>query len=70
MIILKNTSIWNDIEREKYSSLNENKNVDVLIIGGGITGINALYNLKDTNLDIILVEQNTICSSVTSRSTK
>ncbi len=66
---MKNISIWNDIERKKYPILNENKNVDILIIGGGITGINALYNLKNTNLNVILVEQNEIASSVTSRST-
>lgn len=66
---MKNISIWNDIKREEYPTLNENKNIDVLIIGGGITGINTLYNLKDTKLDVVLVEQSRICSSVTSNST-
>lgn len=66
---MKNISIWNDIQRKKYKSLYEDKNVDVLIIGGGITGVNTLYNLKDTNLNIILVEQGRICFSTTSNST-
>ncbi len=66
---MKNISIWNNIKRKKYKSLNEDKEVDVLIIGGGITGINTLYNLKSTNLDVILVEQGRICSSITSNST-
>lgn len=66
---MKNISIWNDTIRKKYPSLNENKNVDVLIIGGGITGINTLYNLKNTNLNTILLEQNRISCSITSKST-
>lgn len=66
---MKNNSIWNDIERKRYPRLSENKEIDVLIIGGGITGVNALYNLKSTNLNTMLVEQNVICSSTTSRST-
>lgn len=66
---MKNISIWNNIKRKKYKSLNEDKEVDVLIIGGGITGINTLYNLKSTNLDVMLVEQGRICSSITSNST-
>ena len=66
---MKTISIWDDIERKEYPSLNENKSVDVLIIGGGITGINTLYNLRETNLNVILVEQNRIASSITSRST-
>ena len=69
MIIIINISIWNDIKRRNYPTLNENKSVDVLIIGGGITGINTLYNLKNTNLSTILVEQSKIASSVTANST-
>ena len=67
---MKNISIWEDIKLIKeYPTLNENKNVDVLIIGGGITGISTLYNLKNSNLNIMLVEQNKIGRSVTSKST-
>lgn len=66
---MKNISIWNDIKRKKYPVLNENKNVDILIIGGGITGINCLYNLKNNGLNAMLVEQNRICSSITFNST-
>lgn len=66
---MKNISIWKNIKKLNYPTLNENKNVDVLIIGGGLTGVSTLYHLKSTNLKVMLVEQNEICSSTTSNST-
>lgn len=67
---MKNISIWQDnIKTKKYPVLNENKECDVLIIGGGITGISTLYHLRDTNLNVMLVEQNKIGMSTTARST-
>ncbi len=67
---MKNISIWSDIKREKeYDKLKNDILVDVLIIGGGITGINTLYQLRNSNLDVCLVEKNRICEGVTSRTT-
>lgn len=67
---MKEISIWKDTVNEtNYQKLNEDKKVDVLIIGGGITGISTLYNLKDSNLKVILVEQNRLGMSVTGNST-
>ena len=68
-IIMKNISIWNNIKRKEYPTLKENTEVDVLIIGGGLSGISALYHLKNTNLNVMLVEQNKLVSSTTSNST-
>ena len=43
---MKNISIWNDINKEiKYNKLDKNIDVDVCVIGGGITGISTIYNL-------------------------
>ena len=42
---------------------------DVLIIGGGITGISTAYHLIDSGLKVCLVEKNLIGSGVTSRTT-
>ena len=65
-----NKSIWTDIEDVFIcDELNENLDVDVLIIGGGITGISTLYHLKDSNLKVCLVEKNTIGSGITSKTT-
>ena len=66
---MKNISIWKESVGKSYPSLNSNKEVDVLIIGGGITGVNTLYRLKDLNLKVILVEQNKIGLSTSGNNT-
>ena len=67
---MKNISIWKDTVKEKeYPELNKNKEVDVLIIGGGITGVSTLYNLRNTNLKVMLVEQNKIGMSTSANNT-
>ena len=67
---MKNYSIWQDINNEfVFPKVNNDMEVDVLIIGGGITGISSLYQLKDSKLKVILIEQNRIGMSTTSLST-
>ena len=67
---MKNKSIWLDnIKYRASKKLNVDKIVDVLIIGGGITGMNVAYKLKNSNLNVCLVEKNKIGHGVTSRST-
>ena len=46
-------TLWQDINMYKYKTLDKDINCDILIIGGGMTGINTLYELKDK--DVILV---------------
>ena len=70
VILMKNTSIWNDIKSDfNFSSLNEDINVDVLIIGGGMTGISTAYHLRESGLNVCVVEKNKLCCGVTSRTT-
>ena len=65
---MKNRSIWSDTKiNRNYKELSSDIKTDILIIGGGITGINILYNLKDE--DVILVERNKIGSGVTLNTT-
>ena len=67
---MKNISIWKDTVKElKYPALSSDKKVDVLIIGGGITGASTFYYLKKSNLNVMLVEQNKIGFSTTGGST-
>jgi len=67
---MKNISLWIDTVKEKrFSKLNKDLDVDVLIIGGGLTGVSTLYNLKDTNLKVCLAERNKIGHGVTSKTT-
>lgn len=68
--MMKNISIWKDIENgKKYPTLKQDIDVDVLIVGGGITGVNCLYQLRNSGLRVALVEQNRIGMGVTSNST-
>lgn len=67
---MKNKSIWIDKVKYKPSNkLDKDINVDVLIIGGGITGLNVAYQLRNSNLKVCLVEKNKIGNGVTSKST-
>jgi len=67
---MKNISIWKDtVETRVYPKLDSDKSVDVLIVGGGITGVSALYHLRNSNLNVMLVEQNRVGFSVTGSST-
>ena len=65
---MKNKSIW-DTKKKKYPKLNKDIEIDVLIIGGGITGISTLYHLIGKNLKVCLVERNKLCMGVTSKTT-
>ena len=41
---MKNMSIWKDYYKEtNYESLTQDLDVDVLIIGGGITGVSSYF---------------------------
>ena len=64
------SSIWKDnIDSISYKKLDKDIECDVLIIGGGITGISSLYHLRDSKLNVVLVEQNRIGYSTTGNST-
>lgn len=63
-------SIWQeDIQKNTYDELNNDIDVDILIIGGGITGISTAYHLLKSNLKVIVVEKNSIASGVTAKTT-
>ena len=63
-------SIWlSDLGKNYYKELDKDLELDVLIIGGGITGISCAYSLLDSGLKTALVEANLIGEGVTSRTT-
>lgn len=65
-----NKEFWTkDIKIGKINKLNEDIDVDVLIIGGGLTGINTAYYLRDSKLKICLVDQDYVGMGVSSRTT-
>ena len=54
-------SLWNNIEKPKFSSLQGDAVTDVLIIGGGLCGILCAHMLKESGVDCILAEADEIC---------
>ncbi len=63
-------SIWlKDTERRKFEALKDDKSTDVLIVGGGITGILCTYMLKSAGVDCILLEADRICGGITGDTT-
>lgn len=64
-----NMSIWNlKEEKRNIKKLNGDKVVDILIIGGGLTGLNSAYFLKN-NKKVCVVDANIIGHGVTMGST-
>ena len=65
-----NNSIWLDnIKLNKYKKLEKDIEVDILIIGGGITGLVTSYYLINKNKTTALVEKNNLFHGVTSKTT-
>ncbi len=62
-------SVWEEAERVRFDALKESKRTDVLIIGGGITGLLCAYMLRNAGVDCILVEADRICCGITKNTT-
>ena len=66
----ENISYWIDsVKPVEYTQLKEDRNTDVLIIGGGLAGITTAYCLLKAGKKIILVEDGLIGSGETGRTT-
>lgn len=63
-------SIWKDtVEMPRFPKLDGDVKTDVLIIGGGITGILCGYMLKESGIDCIVAEKDRICRKTTENTT-
>lgn len=63
-------SIWvNTVNKPQFPKLSHDINTDVLIVGGGLTGILCAYMLNKSNIDYTLIEANEICSGITQNAT-
>jgi glycine/D-amino acid oxidase-like deaminating enzyme/nitrite reductase/ring-hydroxylating ferredoxin subunit len=58
---------WQGKPRESYPALHGDLDADVVVIGGGITGLTAAY-LLSSNLKVVVLEQNGIGSGTTGNS--
>ena len=67
---MNNKSLWlKGIKTKNCPSLKKNIETDILIIGGGITGITTAFYLKDENLNVTLIDSDKIGFGVTSKTT-
>ncbi len=63
-------SIWQkEIQKPIFSSLEGELKTDVLVIGGGMTGILCGYMLKEAGVDCVIAEAKSICDGVTKNTT-
>lgn len=64
------TSVWSDnTELPKFRSLENDINVDVLVVGGGLAGILCAHMLSRKGVSYALLEANRICSGITKNTT-
>lgn len=70
VIFMEYKSIWLDgLNYVPSKSLDKDIDTDVLIIGGGITGLSTAYSLINKGLDVTLVEKNLIGHGITGKTT-
>lgn len=63
-------SLWSEtVTLPSFESLNSNRKTDVLIIGGGITGILTAHYLQQAGINYMLVEADTILNGITKNTT-
>ena len=63
-------SIWSDsVEFPSFEQLKKDIKTEVLIIGGGITGILCAHMLEQAGVDYVLVEADKLCCGITKNTT-
>lgn len=67
---LAEESVWTkQNELPAFPALHKNEQTEVLVVGGGITGIMTAYELTKLDLQVILIDASTLCSGTTGRTT-
>ena len=63
-------SYWNEYQKERiYPKLNQDITSDVVIIGGGLTGIQTAYYLVERGYKVVVLEKDKLCSLTSGGST-
>ncbi len=63
-------SVWSDtVDFPTFEQLKKDIKTDVLIIGGGITGILCAHMLRQAGVKFVLTEADTLCSGITKNTT-
>ncbi len=55
--------------KKDFEELKEDLNADVCIIGGGLTGLTTAYYLKNSGLNVVLLEKDKICNHTSGNTT-
>ena len=71
VIVMKNSSFWKNTDEIKRTNrkFENNMKCDILIIGGGITGLTTAFYLDNSNKSVILIDSKKIGNGITSSST-
>ncbi len=59
---IRSATSWQSTRLPKFESLKRNQKFDVVVIGGGITGVTAAYLLQQAGKQVALVERNRLGS--------
>ena len=62
-------SYWNEFRQNEFEKLEENLEVDVCIVGGGLTGLTTAYYLLKQGKKVVILERDRICSHTSGRTT-
>lgn len=67
---MNNKSYWQETTSlPTYPSLKHDDTYDIVIVGGGLSGISLAYRLNDSNKRVALLESDTLCSKTTGHTT-
>ena len=65
-----NESYWQKtVNMPSYPSIKRDDCYDIVIVGGGMSGITLAYRLNDSNLKVALIESDTLASKTTGHTT-
>lgn len=59
--------LWVDPEDARYQVLSGTRRCDVAIVGGGLAGVGAAYALRNSDTEVVLLEERTLASGASGR---
>ncbi len=69
MSSLESSSVWQQVALPRYDRLKHSGRFDVVVVGGGITGLSAAYFLKSAGKKVCLLERDRLGSGDTGQTT-